>query len=205
MSIKNNSALIVVDYQIDFVDGSFAIKNSNDIVCNINNLIDKFNIVAYTKDNHPSDHITFINSKHLENLTTMLDPLTNKYKGQFPIHCVENTLGNQFHKSLKLKVLENESNIFKKGTKTFVEEFSGFKNPDLNNFLTKNMVVNVYTVGLAYDYCVGETALDSSMLGYNTYIVKDCCKSIDKNSEKEMEKKLINANVKIINYDDIII
>jgi hypothetical protein len=58
--ITLNSALIIIDYQNDFVNGSLTVPNALDIVKNINNLkLMDFDLVVLTKDWHPLDHISF--------------------------------------------------------------------------------------------------------------------------------------------------
>lgn len=41
----------------------------------------------------------------------------------------------------------------------------------------------VYIVGLAYDFCVGYTALDAKSLGFTTYVVDDCTRSVKQQSK----------------------
>ena len=77
----NKSALIIVDMQVDFCEnGSLEVKNANQIIDGINDLRStNFNLVILTQDFHPHDHISFINSPHI-NTSVHLDTLTNKWK-----------------------------------------------------------------------------------------------------------------------------
>ena len=50
----------------------------------------------------------------------------------------------------------------------------------LNGLLKEADITDIYCVGLAYDYCVGNTALDGAVIGYKTYIVKDASASVAK-------------------------
>lgn len=62
------SAILVVDVQNDFIDGTLALKqcpakqDGANVVPAINRLLDevKFDAIAYTQDWHPSNHISFI-------------------------------------------------------------------------------------------------------------------------------------------------
>ena len=38
-------------------------------------------------------------------------------------------------------------------------------------------------MGLAYDYCVGFTALDAKTFGFTTYIVDDCTRAVSPESK----------------------
>lgn len=58
-------------------------------------------------------------------------------------------------------------------------------------------------VGLAFDFCVGATALSARKLGYDTYIVKEATKAVSEGSAKSMEEKLKQNNVHIISFDSI--
>ena len=71
-----HSALVIVDVQNDFIDGSLALKNcpakqeGAEVVPVINNLINTvpFNTIAYTLDWHPPDHCSFHENVHLRPL-----------------------------------------------------------------------------------------------------------------------------------------
>ena len=51
-------------------------------------------------------------------------------------------------------------------------------------------------VGLAYDFCVGSTALDAKKHGFDTYIVTEGTKHALKEREEIMRKRLDEAGVK---------
>lgn len=114
----------------------------------------------------------------------------------WPIHCVQNTKGSEFNKDLNVK----ESDIIiSKGTDETVDSYSGFGNlPEmtiLDEKLKELDVKTVYCVGLAYDYCVGATAIDASKSGYKTYLIKDATRSVNEESHKLMNKRLIESEV----------
>lgn len=56
-----DSALIVIDMQYCFINGSLGVDNATDIIPTINGLaaLPGWNFVGYTKDFHPHDHISF--------------------------------------------------------------------------------------------------------------------------------------------------
>lgn len=56
-------------------------------------------------------------------------------------------------------------------------------------------MTDVYVCGLAYDYCVGSTALDAAKRGYKTYIITDATRSVAKESEEIMRNRLKEAGV----------
>ena len=51
-------------------------------------------------------------------------------------------------------------------------------------------VTKLYCVGLAYDYCVGSTAVDGAKNGFKTYLVTDATKSVANPSAEAMDKRI---------------
>ena len=198
------SCLIIVDMQNDFITGSLAVKDSDVLIQRINDLLEEnerktsFDFIVYTKDNHPENHISFNNSNLLtdKEIDSKLNDLSRKFKGVFPPHCVVETLGNEFHSKLNTKKVDL---LVLKGENKFKEEFSGFENPILNDFLLKNKVKKVFVCGLSFDFCVGSTAIDSAEREYETYVISNLTFSITPESENEMKKTLNEKKVALIN------
>ena len=58
------SALLVIDVQNCFLSGgTLAVDGGEDVIPIINGLRDTFDVIAFTRDWHPSHHISFA-SKH---------------------------------------------------------------------------------------------------------------------------------------------
>jgi nicotinamidase/pyrazinamidase len=188
-------ALIVVDVQNDFCPGgSLAVPEGDKVVPVINDLLPKFDLVIFTKDWHDpkmnafaSQHIgkkpfdKYINSEGLE------DTL-------WPDHCVQNTLGADFHKDINFGKIKGEFYIFKKGMKKKYHPYSGFWGTDLAKFLNKKKILEIFIVGLALDYCVKDTALDAIKNGFGTVVIEDGCAPIDPN---------INSTLKVFKDNKI--
>ena len=64
-------------------------------------------------------------------------------------------------------------------------------------------VKEVYVVGLAYDFCVGSTALDAKKYGFDTKIVEEGTKPVSKETAQIMEEKLKSNNIPVISFDSI--
>jgi nicotinamidase-related amidase len=70
---KQVNALLIVDVQYDFIDGTLALKNcpsqhqGEDVIPTINRLLRDvpFDVVVYTQDWHTHDHISFFENLHL--------------------------------------------------------------------------------------------------------------------------------------------
>ena len=75
-----------------------------------------------------------------------------------------------------------------------VDSYSGFGSPPeqttLKDELTKRGVTEVYCVGLAYDYCVGSTAVDAAKNGFKTYLLTDATRSVADASAQTMKARI---------------
>jgi nicotinamidase/pyrazinamidase len=104
-------------------------------------------------------------------------------------------------------IKENTDIIITKGTLERTDSYSAFgKNPEktgLKQKLDELDVKILYIVGLAYDYCVGATAIDSTSNGFSTYLIRDACRSVNKDTEEEMATKLKDYGVKEITSDEL--
>ena len=86
---NTRQALIVVDVQNDFCPGgSLAVPDGDEVIAPMNKLIDEFlergDPVYKSRDWHPPQ------TKHFQ-----------AYGGTWPVHCVQNTQGAEFHPQLK--------------------------------------------------------------------------------------------------------
>ena len=194
-------ALIIVDVQNDFCKGgSLEVKDANAIIPRINDLMGQFDLVVATLDYHPSNHKSFA-SNHDKEVFTMIQ-LNGLDQVLWPNHCVQNTLGAEFHKDLNVSKITKS---FTKGENCEVDSYSGFLDNDkktstgLGEYLKSQNIEQVYVAGLALDYCVKATAIDSANLGFKTFLILNANKSVDgstENIEKVLnELKQNNVNI----------
>ena len=193
---KKLTALLIIDVQNDFLPGgSLAVSNGNLIIPKINKLRKLYDTVIFSQDWHPPGHVSF-GSTHSAPLFTMLN-------GQmmWPDHCVQNTNGAKIHKDI---VIKKTDNIIKKGTNIKVDAYSAFFDNDhksqtkLHAKLSSLGIQSLDLCGLAFDYCVGSTALDARSLGYRVRIIKPATASVNKKTELTMMEKLKNAGVDVV-------
>ncbi len=161
MTFDTSTALVVVDCQNDFADpeGSLYVVGAADVISHTNRLIIQAvaagSPVYYTQDWHPES-----------------TPHFQKDGGIWPVHCVAETWGAQLHPRL----IDAGPKI-RKGAHG-EDGYSGFtmRDPETGNETTTRLnamlesagVERVVVAGLALDYCVKATALDSVGLGYHT-------------------------------------
>lgn len=169
---NRNTALIVVDVQNDFADpnGNLSVNGGQDVVPVINAEIAKARSagarVVYTADWHPP-----------------VTPHFAKDGGLWPVHCVADTWGAQFHPNLIV-----DGPVVRKGTGG-EDGYSGFwmKDPEgddvaptgLRDQLERWGVGNVVVCGLATDYCIKATVLDGIAAGYGVELIEDAIRSVD--------------------------
>jgi nicotinamidase/pyrazinamidase len=198
------NALIIVDVQNDFCEGgALEVKHGNDVIPVINNLVrsKEFDFVIATQDWHPKNH----KNKNVYDVIK----LNGISQVLWPDHCVQRTKGSRFHEDLDLGKIYR---IFKKGTNPEFDSYSGFYDTDhksstgLTEYLRKNKIEKNYICGLATDYCVKFTALDSAKEGFKTYVIKDAVRGVNitKDDSKKSFKEMKESGVKIITSKSII-
>ena len=204
----DEDALIVVDVQNDFCPGgSLAIKNGDTIIKEINKIQKNFKYIVLTQDWHPKNHTSFSTNNPGKELFS-----TKKMSyGQqviWPPHCIIGTKGAEFHKELNI----NRANfIIRKGFRKNIDSYSGFFENDrttqtgLDGILKSLKINRVFVVGLALDFCVQYTAIDSAKLGYKTYVIKDATLPVNiGNSVKDTINNFKEHNVKFGRLDNFL-
>ncbi len=195
------NALLVVDIQNDFCPGgALAVPEGDTIISVVNRLIEHFDVIIQTQDWHPSGHSSFASSY---NEKDPFDTVEMDYGTQvlWPDHCVQGTDGAEFHpylNTLKTQV------IIRKGFRRQIDSYSTFFENDqktttgLTGYLRQRGITDLYTVGLAADFCVKWSVLDGIDEGFNMHIVEDAVKGIDLDGSleqawDEMREKGVNV------------
>lgn len=66
-------------------------------------------------------------------------------------------------------------------------------------YLEERNLTRVFLAGLAYDYCVGYSALDARRLGFEAVVIRDACRAIDLDgSVARIEAEFDQAGVMVI-------
>jgi nicotinamidase/pyrazinamidase len=177
-------ALLIVDVQNDFCPGgALAVKDGDKVVPVINGIIDKFDLVLASKDWHPVDSV------HFE---------------KWPVHCVQNTYGADFHPDLQTDKIDR---VLLKGTQNKDDGYSAFEatNVSLADFLRGEGVTDLYVCGLATDYCVKATALDACKLGFRTYVITDAVAAVNLNpgDDKKALEEISSQGCILVNSNEI--
>ncbi|PWU08197.1 MAG: bifunctional nicotinamidase/pyrazinamidase [Verrucomicrobia bacterium] len=176
------NVLIIVDVQNDFVPGgALAVSEGDQVVPVINRLQPQFDLVVATQDWHPANHGSFA-ANHPGKRIGEAIKLNGLPQILWPVHCVQNTPGAEFVRSLDTARV---TRVFQKGTDPQIDSYSGFfdnghrRATGLDAFLKERNVTEVSVVGLATDYCVKFTALDSVTLGFKTNLIEEACRGVN--------------------------
>jgi nicotinamidase/pyrazinamidase len=166
------TALLIVDVQNDFADpgGSLYVRGGEDVVPVVNSEIDRAlpagAHVLYTQDWHP-EHT----------------PHFQQDGGVWPVHCVRETWGAEFHPTLKV-----DGPIVRKGADG-KDGYSGFSvrdprsgdvsSTELESMLRARGIERMVIAGLATDYCVLETTLDARAIGFPVTVLAEGIRAVE--------------------------
>jgi nicotinamidase/pyrazinamidase len=201
MSLKllDRDVLVVIDVQNDFCDGgALPVPRGQEVVPVIHRIASLFRHLILTQDWHPRDHHSFA-SNHPGR--TAFEAIATEHGEQilWPDHCVQGTLGAAFHPHL---LPDNAELILRKGFRNNIDSYSAFRENDrrthtgLAGYLRERGLERVFLAGLAYDYCVRHSAIDSRQAGFETYVVEDACRAISmRDSVAATEQAFLEAGV----------
>jgi nicotinamidase/pyrazinamidase len=123
-------------------------------------------LVVYTQDWHPES-----------------TPHFARDGGIWPVHCVAGTWGAELHPALVVdgpRVRKGANGEDGYSGFTMREPVSGETTPtELESLLRERNIARVTVCGLATDYCVKATALDSARLGFETGVLVDAVRAVD--------------------------
>lgn len=169
--------LIVVDYQIDFVNGSLGFEGAEKLTEVIKNKIMNYlkedNDIIYTLDTHEENYLDSFEGKNL------------------PVkHCIKNTLGHNLVKEVDFK--EKAIKVFEKPT---------FPSLQLANYLKDKDYNEVELCGLVSNICVISNAIMVKSALPNAYIFIDALAtdSFDKSLQEKCFDVLQGLQINVIN------
>jgi len=179
-------ALIIVDVQNDFCPGgAYPVPNGDEVVRPLNSVL-KFGRkhswkIYASRDWHPRS--AFKDNIH-------------------KAHCIQETEGAKYHPLLDIK---DDIDIVSKGRDSNDTNYSAFNGDDksLNQIMRRNKVKEVYIGGLALEFCVRATALDSARLGFKTYIFEDAVRHISEEKAKKAIEEMKRAEIIFIRTSDL--
>lgn len=192
---RERKVLILVDVQNDFCPrGSLAVAGGDEVVPLLNNMS------RYARD-------------HAWDILASRDwhPEETPHFDEWPVHCVRDTEGAEFHPNLDL----TDATVISKGQG---EEngYSAFEgrteglNLSLLDLITLGSLdpegIEVYIGGLATDYCVKATVLDALKEGFKTYLLVDAIRAVDLQEDDggQSIEEMVAAGVILTSTDEVL-
>lgn len=179
--LRSSDVLLVIDMQLDFLPGgALEVQGGDEIIPGINALASQFDHVILTQDWHPQGHISFASTHHKQPYTSTVEA---SYGTQhlWPTHSVQGTAGAEIHPSLQIPHVEL---ILRKGFRRSIDSYSAFFENDgstptgLTGYLRERELVRLFFVGLAYDFCVGFSAVNAAQLGFESIVIEDLTRAV---------------------------
>jgi nicotinamidase/pyrazinamidase len=181
MQIATNDVLIVIDIQNDFCPGgALAVADGDAVIDPIHNLAVKFDHIVLTQDWHTPEHSSFA-SAHAGRKPFEQIEMSYGVQTLWPDHCVQGTRGAELHPALRLARAEL---ILRKGFRKEIDSYSAFFENDrstptgLAGYCKERGLERMFFAGLAYDFCVGFSAIDARRAGFEAVVVRDACRAI---------------------------
>lgn len=206
-STQAKEAIIVVDVQNDFVDGSLGTDRGLEVARGINAWLGGLvhtdeeeaevgvgspaaarPLIVGTKDWHikPEGHFAPEGEEP-------------DYKDTWPVHCVADTHGAQVCAELNPELVDV---WFHKGE--YTAAYSGFEGhlageeQTLQQWLNSYEVESVTIVGIATDFCVRATAEDALRAGYGVTVIEDLCAAVSEDGATQALDALRAAGAEVI-------
>lgn len=195
-----SKALIVVDYQNDFLPGgALGVTDGHKAQPRISKLardLEEGDVIVLSQDWHPADHFSFSE-----------DP---EYRdGSWPSHCVQGTDGAKIDDTLLSDIVTIaaergcEVAVVRKGTDTDVEAYSAFDGniadtgENLLDYLDDRLVDDAIVTGLALDYCVKATALHALEFFGDVTVPLDCTRPVSYLTGGAAIAEMVAAGIKV--------
>src|SRR4030042_3987201 len=164
IKISKADSLIIANIQIDFLPGGALQALEGDLLIPvINDYLKIFRragaSIFAVRDWHPQNHVSFTGQG-----------------GQWPPHCIQESEGAKFHPDLKLP---EGTVIISKATDTLNDSYSSFEGTGLAQSLEMQGIYRLFVGGLATEYCILNTVLDSRKLGFGTLLLSDAVRGIN--------------------------
>jgi nicotinamidase/pyrazinamidase len=176
------NALLVVDVQNDFLPGgALTVPEGDQVIPIANRLMERFDLILATQDWHPANHGSFA-ANHPNRRPGEVIDLNGIKQILWPVHCVQESPGAAFSAQLRTDLFEE---VFRKGINPGIDSYSSFfdngkkRSTGLAVYLRERAIDELFICGLATDYCVKYSALDSIDCGIRTRVIEDACRGVN--------------------------
>lgn len=186
-------ALLVIDVQNDFCEGgAMGVEGGAAVAAKISDYLkgSKYDLVFASRDWHDANST---NSGHFAALGTEPNMTTN-----WPIHCVAETDGAQYHPNLSTEKIDIE--IYKgQGTNGYsIFEGVDAAGKSFASLISESGVSEVDVVGIATDHCVLASALDSKKFGLKVRVISSLTAGVSPASTEAAIDEMVDAGIEVV-------
>jgi nicotinamidase/pyrazinamidase len=186
-------ALLIVDIQNDFTEGgALGVDGGTEVARNVTSYLhdhaDKYEVVIASRDWHDAGSD---NGGHfaLESEPNFVDT--------WPIHCVADTFGAEYHPELDLAPIDIH---VKKGQgEPSYSMFEGITEDGytVQEVLDERGITDVDVVGIATDHCVRASALDALAGGQKVTVLTDLIAAVTPESGQKALDELLSKGAEV--------
>ena len=189
-----SKALLVIDVQNDFCEGgALACSGGAAVAKKISDYLrankSEYQLVFASRDWHtPNDR----NDGHFPE--SGIEP---DFVKTWPLHCLAGSEGAEYHPNLDQSLIDIH---IKKGQSA--NGYSIFDGTDdsgqsFENLIRQNGITEVDVVGIATDYCVRASALDSVKYGLKVSVISSLTAGVDPKSTESAIDEMVDAGVDV--------
>ncbi|KAI5898936.1 Isochorismatase hydrolase [Schizophyllum commune H4-8] len=187
-----NTALLIVDIQYDFINGTLSNDRAYSILPKIYQLLDEheWGMIATSQDWHPQDHVSFASNHpgHVKGDVVQIPVLASRFnetarQSLTADHCVPGTIGANIEAGVqtRLNTLLGKTPITQihKAQNPHVDSYSAFADNQYYEFTTlapemrARNIEHVVVTGLVTTACVYGSSVDATKLGFGVTVISD--------------------------------
>lgn len=186
-------ALLVIDVQNDFCEGgALAVAGGAAVAGKISKFLEStsYDLVVASRDWHDADNN---NSGHFADSDTEPD-----YKTNWPVHCVAETNGAQYHPNLNTEDISEH--IFKGQGQNGYSIYEGIteSGQTFDELLAAHQIDEVDVVGIATDHCVLASALDSKSHGLKVRVISSLTAGVSEVTTEAAIDRMIDSGIEVV-------
>ena len=186
-------ALLVIDVQNDFCEGgALAVAGGAAVAGKISKFLEstRYDLVVASRDWHDADNN---NSGHFAEPGA--EP---NYKTNWPVHCVAETNGAQYHPNLNTEDIGEH--IFKGQGQNGYSIYEGItkSGQTFDDLLTAHQIDEVDVVGIATDHCVLASALDSKSHGLKVRVISSLTAGVSQVTTEAAIDRMIDSGIEVV-------
>ena len=186
-------ALLVIDVQNDFCEGgALAVAGGAAVAGKISKFLEstRYDLVVASRDWHDADNN---NSGHFAEPDA--EP---NYKTNWPVHCVAETNGAQYHPNLNTEAIGEH--IFKGQGQNGYSIYEGItkSGQTFDDILNAHQIDEVDVVGIATDHCVLASALDSKSHGLKVRVISSLTAGVSEVTTEAAIDRMIDSGIEVV-------